>query len=72
MLWVDVIFVWSIYSIFFTPLEFGFFRGLPELWKDLDCVQFVFLADVLLQFFVPQRDLHTYKMVRNRKIIALR
>ncbi|THU58798.1 hypothetical protein C4D60_Mb03t18240 [Musa balbisiana] len=71
-IWVDVVFVWSIYSAFFTPLEFGFFRGLPELLKDLDCVQVIFLADVVLRFFVAYRDAHTYKMVCDRRRIALR
>ncbi|XP_038989894.1 LOW QUALITY PROTEIN: potassium channel KOR2-like [Phoenix dactylifera] len=70
-LWVNNIFLWSIYSAFFTPLEFGFFRGLPEQLQDLDCVQLVFLVDVVLQFFVAYRDLHTYKMVCNRRSIAL-
>nr|XP_009392582.2 PREDICTED: potassium channel KOR2-like isoform X2 [Musa acuminata subsp. malaccensis] len=71
-IWVDVVFVWSIYSAFFTPLEFGFFRGLPELLKDLDCVQVIFLADVVFQFFVAYRDAHTYKMICDRRRIALR
>ncbi|RRT77928.1 hypothetical protein B296_00006401 [Ensete ventricosum] len=71
-IWVDVVFLWSIYSAFFTPLEFGFFRGLPELLKDLDCVQVIFLSDVVLQFFVAYRDAHTHKMVCDRRRIALR
>ncbi|RWW28722.1 hypothetical protein GW17_00006789 [Ensete ventricosum] len=71
-IWVAVVFLWSIYSAFFTPLEFGFFRGLPELLKDLDCVQVIFLADVVLQFFVAYRDAHTHKMVCDRRRIAFR
>ena len=67
-----MIFLWSIYSTFFTPLEFGFFRGLPVHLTDLDSVQIVFLADVVLQFFVAYLDPHTYKMVHDRKSIALR
>nr|WDS62668.1 potassium channel KOR2 [Piper nigrum] len=70
--WVNIIFLWSIYSSFFTPVEFGFFRGLPEHLRSLESVQVVFLADVILQFFVAYRDLHTYKMVHDRRSIALR
>ncbi|EHA8589599.1 hypothetical protein COCNU_scaffold011279G000020 [Cocos nucifera] len=70
--WVNIIFLWSIYSTFFTPLEFGFFRGLPGWLQDLDCMQFVFLADVVLRFFVAYKDLHTYKMVYDGRSIALR
>ncbi|KAI3890114.1 hypothetical protein MKW92_016373 [Papaver armeniacum] len=69
--WVNIIFIWSIYSSFFTPLEFGFFRGLPDNLRNLDTVQMVFLADVILRFFVAYRDVHTYKMVYHRKKIAL-
>ncbi|XP_039123974.1 potassium channel KOR2-like [Dioscorea cayenensis subsp. rotundata] len=70
--WVNMIFLWSIYSTFFTPLEFGFFRGLPLHLTDLESVQIVFLADVVLQFFVAYLDPHTYKMVHDRNSIALR
>ncbi|XP_068648573.1 potassium channel KOR2-like [Aristolochia californica] len=70
--WVNIIFIWSIYSSFFTPVEFGFFRGLPRHLQNLESVQFVFFADVILQFFVAYRDLHSYKMVYDRKRIAMR
>ncbi|XP_072969948.1 potassium channel KOR2-like isoform X2 [Typha angustifolia] len=62
-MWVNMMFVWSIYSTFFTPLEFGFFRGSPEHLRHLEWVQIVFLADVLLHFFVAYRDAHSYRMV---------
>ncbi|WOL01330.1 potassium channel KOR2-like isoform X2 [Canna indica] len=71
-LWVDMIFMLSVCSTFLTPLEFGFFRGLPENFEDLECVQVIFLADVVLQFFVAFRNLHTYKMVYERRIITMR
>jgi len=70
--WVNITFIWSIYSAFFTPLEFGFFEGLPRHMEVLDCIQLVFFADVIIQFFVAYRDDHTYKMVYDRKSIALR
>ncbi|ERM99785.1 hypothetical protein AMTRI_Chr11g102180 [Amborella trichopoda] len=71
--WVKIIVFWSTYSSFFTPLEFGFYRGLPEHLQTLDMsVQIVFLADVILQFFVAYKDPHTYNMVSSRKSIALR
>ncbi|KAG6514123.1 hypothetical protein ZIOFF_024463 [Zingiber officinale] len=71
-LWVNVIVLWAIYSIFFTSLEFGFFRGLPEQLEGLDCAQIIFLVDIVIQFFVPYRDLETYKMISHRRKIALR
>ncbi|XP_073003577.1 potassium channel KOR2-like [Typha latifolia] len=65
-MWVNMMFVWSIYSTFFTPLEFGFFRGSPEHLRHLEWVQIVFLADVLLHFFVAYRDAHSYRMSTGR------
>ncbi|XP_058097518.1 potassium channel KOR2-like [Magnolia sinica] len=70
--WVNIIFLWSIYSSFFTPVEFGFFRGLPPHMRHLETVQIVFFVDVILHFFVAYRDHHTYKMVYDRKSIAMR
>ena len=61
------------YSSFFTPLEFGFFRGLPENLFLLDIAgQFAFLIDIVVRFFVAYRDSHSYRLVSNRKLIALR
>ncbi|CAN6478972.1 unnamed protein product [Victoria cruziana] len=72
-LWVRFILVWAVYSSFFTPLEFGFFRGLPTNLFLLDIAgQLAFLVDIVLQFFVAYRDDQTYKMVYNRNSIALR
>ncbi|GJN02817.1 hypothetical protein PR202_ga20203 [Eleusine coracana subsp. coracana] len=70
--WANATFLWSIYSTFFTPFEFGFFRGLPEHMLDLECVQLVFLADVAAHFFLAYRDTHTYRMVYDKHKIALR
>ncbi|CAN6700289.1 unnamed protein product [Malus baccata var. baccata] len=53
----------SVYSSFFTPFEFGFFRGLGER---------LFILDVVGQFFIAYRDSHTYRMVYKRNWIALR
>jgi len=71
--WTHFILVWAIYSSFFTPLEFGFFRGLPNKLFVLDIVgQVAFLVNIILQFFVAYRDSQTYKIVHKRNLIALR
>ncbi|KAG8662537.1 hypothetical protein MANES_01G120800v8 [Manihot esculenta] len=71
--WTKFILIWAIYSSFFTPLEFGFFRGLPENLSILDIVgQIAFLFDIILQFFIAYRDSQTYCMVYKRTPIALR
>lgn len=72
-IWVKMIVVWALYSSFFTPLEFGFFKALPEKLFILDIVgQFAFLVDISLQFFVAYHDDQTYRMVYNNTSIALR
>lgn len=71
--WTKFILVWAVYSSFFTPMEFGFFRGLPKNLLFLDVVgQLTFLLDIALQFFVAYRDPHTYLIVYNPASIALR
>ncbi|XP_024187428.1 potassium channel SKOR isoform X1 [Rosa chinensis] len=71
--WTKVILVWAIYSSFFTPFEFGFFRGLEERLFILDIVgQVAFLVDIILHFFLAYRDSQTYRMVHKRNLIALR
>ncbi|GFP94887.1 potassium channel skor [Phtheirospermum japonicum] len=71
--WEKFILIWAIYSSFFTPMEFGFFRGLPKNLFVLDIVgQVAFLIDIVLQFFVAYRDSHSYNMVCNRNLISLR
>ncbi|GAV60464.1 cNMP_binding domain-containing protein/Ion_trans domain-containing protein/DUF3354 domain-containing protein/Ank_2 domain-containing protein [Cephalotus follicularis] len=71
--WTQFILLWAVYSSFFTPMEFGFFRGLPENLFILDIVgQVAFLVDIVLQFFVAYRDSQTYRMVYKHTPIALR
>ncbi|KAL7160750.1 hypothetical protein ACSBR2_041415 [Camellia fascicularis] len=71
--WTQFILLWAIYSSFFTPLEFGFFRGLPENLFLLDIAgQFAFLIDIFVRFFVSYYDPHSRRMVYNRKLIAIR
>ncbi|CAJ1970874.1 unnamed protein product [Sphenostylis stenocarpa] len=71
--WTKFILIWAVYSSFFTPMEFGFFRGLPENLFILDIIgQIAFLVDIFLQFFVAYRDIQTYRMVYKRTAIALR
>lgn len=72
-LWRHFILGWAVYSSFFTPLEFGFFRGLPNklFWLDFSG-QIAFLIDIGLHFFVAYRDDHTYRMVYKPSSIALR
>lgn len=72
-LWEKIIVLWAIYSSFFTPLEYGFYRGLPKKLFILDIVgQIAFFIDILLLFFVPFRDKQTYRLVCKRSSIALR
>ncbi|XP_061352740.1 potassium channel SKOR-like isoform X2 [Gastrolobium bilobum] len=72
LLWKHFILIWAVYSSFFTPMEFGFFRGLPEHIFLLDIAgQFVFLIDIVLRFFVGYRDTHSYCIVYNRYQIAI-
>ncbi|KAL3527435.1 hypothetical protein ACH5RR_012091 [Cinchona calisaya] len=71
--WEKFILIWALYSSFFTPFEFGFFRGLPRNLFFLDIAgQAAFLFDIILQFFVAYRDSQTYRMVYKRTPIALR
>ncbi|EOA19218.1 hypothetical protein CARUB_v100041251mg, partial [Capsella rubella] len=71
--WEMFILLWAIYSSLFTPMEFGFFRGLPERLFVLDIVgQIAFLVDIVLQFFVAYRDIQTYRTVYKPSRIALR
>ncbi|KAM1638248.1 hypothetical protein EV1_015777 [Malus domestica] len=71
--WTHFILLWAVYSSFFTPLEFGFFRGLPENLFLLDIAgQLAFLVDIVVRFFVAYRDFHSHRIVYNRNLIALR
>ncbi|XWS48217.1 hypothetical protein CRYUN_Cryun13aG0055200 [Craigia yunnanensis] len=73
VVWTHFILIWAIYSSFFTPLEFGFFRGLPENLFLLDIAgQIAFLFDIVVRFFLAYRDTHSHRMVYDRKLIALR
>ena len=67
-----MMFLWSIYSVFYTPFAFCFFRGIPEHLLDLECVQLIFLADVAVHFFLAYRDPHTHRVVYDQQRIALR
>ncbi|KAL3697194.1 hypothetical protein R1sor_011270 [Riccia sorocarpa] len=52
------------YSSLFTPLEFGFYRGLPrDLFIADLAVQAIFLADILVHFFLAYRDPESYQLV---------
>ncbi|KAK9106580.1 hypothetical protein Syun_022591 [Stephania yunnanensis] len=71
--WTKIILLWAIYSSVFTPIEFGFFSGLPKNLHFLDIAgQVAFLIDIVLQFFVAFRDKHTYLMIGDRTPIAFR
>ncbi|WVZ21948.1 hypothetical protein V8G54_000492 [Vigna mungo] len=60
LLWKHFILIWAIYSSFFTPMEFGFFRGLPNNIFLLDIAgQLVFLMDMVVQFLVGYHELHS-------------
>nr|GEV20002.1 potassium channel SKOR-like isoform X2 [Tanacetum cinerariifolium] len=65
--------IWAVYSSFFTPLEFGFFRGLPEKLFLLDIVgQLAFLIDIVLRFFVAYKDPHSHRLICDHNLIAIR
>ncbi|CAH1424938.1 unnamed protein product [Lactuca virosa] len=71
--WKQFILIWAIYSSFFTPLEFGFFRGLPENLFLLDIAgQLAFFIDILIHFFVAYKDAHSHRLVCNHNLIAIR
>ncbi|KAL8474485.1 hypothetical protein ACS0TY_031082 [Phlomoides rotata] len=71
--WTHFILIWAVYSSFFTPLEFAFFRGLPENLFLLDIAgQFTFLIDIFICFFVAYRDPHSHTMVYDHNLIAIR
>ncbi|KAL8193974.1 hypothetical protein R6Q57_026216 [Mikania cordata] len=71
--WVKIILVWAVYSSFFTPMEFGFFRGLPDRLYLLDILsQAAFFVDIVVQFFVAYRDSQTYKIIVSPRLIAIR
>ncbi|CAN8276058.1 unnamed protein product [Cochlearia groenlandica] len=71
--WEMFILVWAIYSSLFTPMEFGFFRGLSDDLYVLDIVgQIAFLVDIVLQFFIAFRDRQTYRNDYKPTHIAIR
>ncbi|XP_039040510.1 potassium channel SKOR-like [Hibiscus syriacus] len=73
VVWTHFILIWAVYSSFFTPLEFGFFRGLPENLFLLDIAgQLAFLLDIIIRFFLAYRHTHSYRLVSDRRLIALR
>ncbi|KAJ0719404.1 putative cyclic nucleotide-binding domain, potassium channel, voltage-dependent, EAG/ELK/ERG [Helianthus annuus] len=71
--WKQFILIWAVYSSFFTPLEFGFFRGLPEKLFLLDSAgQLAFFIDIFLHFFLAFKDPHSHRLVSNHNQIAIR
>ncbi|BBN01136.1 uncharacterized protein MPTK1_2g04950 [Marchantia polymorpha subsp. ruderalis] len=70
--WMFIVFA-STYSSMFTPLEFGFYRGLPRyLWIADMSIQFIFVADIIIKFFLAYNDSETYKLVVDHRSIAKR
>ncbi|KAI7753975.1 hypothetical protein M8C21_023121 [Ambrosia artemisiifolia] len=74
LVWKKFILIWAVYSSFFTPLEFGFFRGLPEKLFLLDIAgQLAFFIDIFLHFFLAYKDpLHHHRLVTSHNQIAIR
>ncbi|XP_031260650.1 potassium channel GORK-like, partial [Pistacia vera] len=71
--WKLFIVINAAYSSFFTALEFGFYRGLPEKLFVLDIAnQIAFLVDIVVHFFVAYLDTKSYRMVYSHNLIALR
>ncbi|VAI72670.1 unnamed protein product [Triticum turgidum subsp. durum] len=72
-IWTRFIVFWAAFSSFLTPLEFGFFRGLPWNLFLLDMVgQIAFLIDIVLRFLVAYRDSDTFCIIYNPTSIAIR
>eukprot|EP00850_Spirogloea_muscicola_P014094 SM000099S25200 [mRNA] locus=s99:136265:141912:+ [translate_table: standard] len=71
--WRQLILLLSLYSSLATPFEFAFWRRLPTAlsWIDIG-INFFFLTDLVLHFFVAYKDRRTYVLVDDRKKIALR
>ncbi|KAI9087397.1 hypothetical protein K1719_030717 [Acacia pycnantha] len=73
VVWKHFILIWAVYSSFFTPMEFGFFRGLPEEIFLLDIAgQFAFLLDIVIRFFLVYRDTSSNTWIYNHRQIAKR
>ncbi|CAM6093428.1 unnamed protein product [Calypogeia fissa] len=71
--WWQIMVIFALYSSMFTPLQFGFFRGLPsDLWIVDLSVQIVFFADMVIRFFTANTDKETYKLVADHRSIAIR
>ncbi|KAG5041834.1 hypothetical protein AAZX31_05G232600 [Glycine max] len=73
--WKHFILIWAVYSSFLTPMEFGFFRGLPQKIFLLDMAgQLFFLLDILLRFLVGYHEVqsNSLSLVLDPHKIALR
>ncbi|KAL2342323.1 hypothetical protein Fmac_003608 [Flemingia macrophylla] len=67
--WKHFILIWAVYSSFFTPMEFAFFRGLPNNIFLLDIAgQFAFLVDMFLSFFVSFHSNRSHRQIAIRYI----
>ncbi|CAM6105245.1 unnamed protein product [Calypogeia fissa] len=72
-IWWYVMVIACVFSSMFTPLEFGFFRGLPRALWILDLsIQCIFVADILVKFMTAYKDPGTYRLVTDHRSIALR
>ncbi|KAL5705521.1 hypothetical protein ACHQM5_023817 [Ranunculus cassubicifolius] len=72
-IWMRFIVIWALYSSLFTPIQFGFYKQLPQNLIFLDLAsQFAFLVDIVIRFFLAYRDDQTYLMVYKSLPIALR
>ncbi|GJP43322.1 hypothetical protein CLOM_g2799, partial [Closterium sp. NIES-68] len=72
LLWEQVTLALGFYSALITPFEFAFLADSMPAWLTwLDvAVNFCFLADLLLTFFVAFKDGHTYTLVTSHWKIA--
>ncbi|KAL2644033.1 hypothetical protein R1flu_011620 [Riccia fluitans] len=69
--WWMFLVIAAAYSSLFTPLEFGFYRGLPHQLFIADlATQAIFIADILVNFFLAYRDPESYKLVIDFPSIA--
>ncbi|CAI5506668.1 unnamed protein product [Closterium sp. Naga37s-1] len=74
LLWEQVTLILGFYSALVTPFEFAFLADSMPVWLTwLDvAVNFCFLADLLVTFFVAFKDKHTYTLVTSHWKIAER
>lgn len=73
LIWEQIMLLLCMYSSCVAPFEFAFFRRLPAnlVWSDI-AINFFFLVDLALNFFVAYKDRKTFSYVEDHEKIAAR